>query len=168
MPSLDPRINRLDLPENGSGFGEQPLDQWQTFEVFQQRKRGEQHVHVGAVHGPNPEMALLLAKEQFGRREQCANLWVVKSAEVYATSYDDADMFQHAFDKNYREGDGYKVRYTIEAFQRDLDARLGLDAAQSAPPVAAQPVQVAAQDGWETLELPDLGRGPRKIMIKSR
>ncbi|MEZ4686341.1 MAG: hypothetical protein R3B47_09815 [Bacteroidia bacterium] len=72
---------------------------WQNYEVFVQQSRGDQHVHQGAVHAPNAEMALLFAKEQFGRREQCANIWVVKTTDVHATSYDDADMFKHALTK---------------------------------------------------------------------
>ncbi len=171
--SYDPRVNRVELPDAGQLHQENALDQWQNYEVFQQMKRGEQHHHVGAVHAPNPEMALLFAKEQFGRREQCANLWVVKSAEVYATEYDDADMFQHAFDKSYREGDGYKVRDTIESFKRDLDARLGLETAVVQPGKAAEPLaesvaQSRKTGDWEVIELPDIGKGPRKIWVKAR
>jgi len=36
--------------------------QWPVFEVFHQQARGEAHVHVGAIHAPDAEMALLLAK----------------------------------------------------------------------------------------------------------
>jgi ring-1,2-phenylacetyl-CoA epoxidase subunit PaaB len=87
--SLDPRVNRIPLPMDADQpHAEDPIGQWQTFEVFTQQKRGEQHVHVGALHAPNAEMALILAKEQFGRREQCANLWVVRSGDILATSYE--------------------------------------------------------------------------------
>ena len=124
-PSYDPRINRAQLPDDSHPYEDTPLLQWQTYEVFQQQQRGEQHVHVGAIHAPNPEMALVLAKEQFGRREQCANLWVVKSGDIHATPYEDADMFQHAFDKTYREGSGYRVKDTIETFKKQLGELLG-------------------------------------------
>jgi ring-1,2-phenylacetyl-CoA epoxidase subunit PaaB len=123
--SIDPRVNRIDLPQDEKQFEEGTLFQWQTYEVFQQQERGMQHIHVGSIHAPNPEMALVLAKEQFGRREQCANLWVVKTTDVYATEYEDADMFQHALDKTYRESEGYRVKDTIETFKRDLDRLLG-------------------------------------------
>ncbi|MFK7969782.1 MAG: hypothetical protein AB8F95_05410, partial [Bacteroidia bacterium] len=126
--SLDPRMNRVDLPyTEEKKHDEGDLMQWQNYEVFQQQNRGEQHIHVGAIHAANPQLALILAKEQFGRREQCANLWVVRSRDVFATAYDDADMFEHAFDKSYREGDGYKVRMTIDSFKADLDARLQVE-----------------------------------------
>lgn len=164
--SADPRMNRIALPLNPEKqHAEDTLGQWQTYEVFQQQQRGDQHVHVGSLHAPNPEMALILAKEQYGRREQCANLWVVKSLNVHATSYEDADMFQHSFDKSYRESDGYRVKDTIEQFAKDLDARLA--ATGSAPAGTASPIKnVASQSTWKALNLPDLGHGTRKILIK--
>jgi len=119
MPSLDPRFNRFILPESYSSENrEEPLDQWQTWEVFTQAKRGDQHTHVGIVHAPNGEMALVLAKEQYTRREKCVNLWVVRTTDVVASDYDDSDMFDAALDKSYRESWGYKNREKLEEFQR--------------------------------------------------
>ena len=86
-----------------------PDTQWEVYEVFHQKARGEQHVHVGSVHAPNPEMALVLAKEQYARRMACVNLWVVKASDIHASEYADQDMFRHATDKSYREAYGYKV-----------------------------------------------------------
>lgn len=83
--------------------------QWELYEVFHQRARGEHHVHVGAVHAPDAEMALILAKEQYARRAACVNLWVVRASDIFASDYDDSDMFAHATDKSYREAFGYKV-----------------------------------------------------------
>ena len=51
-----------------------PDTQWQVYEVFHQKARGEHHVHVGSVHATDPEMALVLAKEQYARRAACVNL----------------------------------------------------------------------------------------------
>ncbi|MDX2284420.1 MAG: hypothetical protein NW241_09670 [Bacteroidia bacterium] len=168
MPdSLDPRVGRLGLSGESGPLEAPALDQWQNYEVFQQRRRGEQHVHVGALHAPNAELALLLAKEQFGRREQCASLWVVRSADIHASAYEDADMFQHAFDKSYREGSGYRVKDTIETFKAQLDALLlqpEVPAAQPEP--AAPPVPPAGTDAWKVYRLPDAGKGPRKVFVK--
>ncbi|MBX3102593.1 MAG: phenylacetic acid degradation protein [Bacteroidetes bacterium] len=95
------------------------MDQWQTYEVFVQQSRGDQHTHAGIVHAPNAEMALLFAKEQYARRFQCVNIWVVRTADVHSTAYDDADMFDPAFDKSYRESHGYKeVRHLIDAWKK--------------------------------------------------
>jgi len=86
-----------------------PDTQWDLYEVFHQKARGEFHVHVGAVHATSPEMALVLAKEQYARRMACVNLWVVRAADITASDYADSDLFEHATDKSYREAYGYKV-----------------------------------------------------------
>lgn len=83
--------------------------QWELYEVFHQKARGEHHIHVGAVHATSAEMALILAKEQYARRMACVNLWVVRAADIVASDYADADIFEHATDKSYREAYGYKV-----------------------------------------------------------
>lgn len=114
--SLDPRVNRIQTP--GEASPKNDLDQWETWEVFHQRKRGEQHVHVGIVHAPNADMALMMAKETFGRRGVTANLWVVRTSNVHATRYSDADMFDTTPEKIYREAGGYKVMDKINQFKK--------------------------------------------------
>ena len=117
IKSLDPRISRAGLDDQ-SGIGAlEPMDQWQTYEVFQQKKRGTHHTHVGSLHAPNHEMAILFAKEQYARRGQCVNLWVVKTADVFATSYEDEDIFATNPEKTYREAEVYKVMDRIQAFK---------------------------------------------------
>ncbi len=119
LNSLDPRISRSDLPEENEYTPKQGLDQWQTFEVFHQKNRGEHHVHVGCVHAPTPDLALIFAKEQYARRMKCVNLWVVPTSAVSATSYDDSDMFEPATDKSYREAFGYKNKDIIQKFKQE-------------------------------------------------
>lgn len=94
-------------------------EEWHTYEVFHQKKRGAQHSHVGIVHAPNPEMAMVFAKEQFGRRGQTTNLWVVKSAEVFAMDYEDADVFESTPQKLHREAALYKTRDKIEKYKQE-------------------------------------------------
>jgi ring-1,2-phenylacetyl-CoA epoxidase subunit PaaB len=117
--SLDPRIRRIDLDKNPEHVALNIMEHWETYEVFHQRKRGEQHIHVGIVHAANPEMALVFAKEQFGRRLKCSNMWVTKSSNVYSFSYDDEDMFDTVPDKTYREASGFKVRDKINKFKKE-------------------------------------------------
>jgi len=92
-----------------------PETQWRIFEVFHQQARGEPHVHVGAVHAPDAETAIVLAKEQFSRREACVNLWVVPVDAIAKTDYDDADMFRPGTDKSYREAYGYETTKRAKA-----------------------------------------------------
>jgi ring-1,2-phenylacetyl-CoA epoxidase subunit PaaB len=120
MKSHDPRINRIDLPENEEKTEVlQEEENWVTFEVFHQKKRGDQHIHVGIVHAPTPELALILAKEQYARRRQTANLWVVKSSDVYANSYDDVDIFETVPEKTYREASDYYCMDRIRKYQKE-------------------------------------------------
>jgi ring-1,2-phenylacetyl-CoA epoxidase subunit PaaB len=115
--SIDPRVNRSEIDPDKKFDEAKELDQWQTFEVFQQIKRGMHHQHVGCVHAPSPEIAFLFAKEQYARRGQCVNMWVVKSSDVYATEYEDADIFDSAPEKFHRDPGTYKVMDRIQAFK---------------------------------------------------
>lgn len=95
--------------------------QWQIFEVFHQTVRGEPHVHVGSVHAPDAETAILMAKEQFARRQACVNIWVVAADAITATTYEDADIFEHGTDKSYREAFGYETTKRAKAVGDSAD-----------------------------------------------
>ncbi len=97
--------------------------QWKVFEVFHQQARGEPHVHVGSIHAPDAEMAIVLAKEQYSRRQACVNLWVVPAEAILATAYENDDIFERGTDKSYRESWGYKTPKTIsdETTKRQSD-----------------------------------------------
>lgn len=115
--SLDPRIERAQLDFDEQIKPLEEMDQFQTYEVFHQTKRGQQHVHAGIVHAPTPEMALVYAKEQYGRRGKTSNLWVVPSKEVLATEYYDEDIFETTPEKTYRDASVYKVMDKIKAYK---------------------------------------------------
>ena len=115
MKSLDPRINRIDVPENIQPVEEH--ENWQTYEVFHQEKRGKHHEHVGSVHAPNHELALIFAKEQYARRKKCVNIWVVKTSDIHAFNLEDEDMFVTTPEKIHREAAGYKVMEKIAQYK---------------------------------------------------
>lgn len=83
------------------------------FAVLRQDTKNDPHVHVGDVHATDPEMALVLAKEQFARRDPCVSLWVVPYTAIAATAYADSDMFEPASDKSYRFGGSYREQQRI-------------------------------------------------------
>jgi ring-1,2-phenylacetyl-CoA epoxidase subunit PaaB len=114
--SLDPRIKRLDLKkiEEGEIITNSHLITW---EVFHQEKRGKQAVHCGIVHAPSPDLALLLAKEQYARRGKTANLWVVKTSDVFTFKSEDEDIFETVPEKTFRDPGFYKVRDRIEKYR---------------------------------------------------
>lgn len=116
--SLDPRVNRLQLRETGEPVEVQEGENWNSFEVFHQEKRGAHHEHVGCVHAPNAQLALVFAKEQFARRKKCVNLWVVRSADILAFNAEDEDMFANNAEKTYRDASGFKVMEKINQFKK--------------------------------------------------
>lgn len=124
IQSLDPRISRAGIDENTQQGELHKLDHWPTFEVFHQKKRGTHHQHVGSVHAPNAEMAVLFAKEQYGRRGVCVNMWVVKTQDIFTTDYEDDDIFATTPEKLHREPDSYKVIDRINAYKKRMEAEV--------------------------------------------
>jgi ring-1,2-phenylacetyl-CoA epoxidase subunit PaaB len=118
--SLDPRIQRADLEASPASSGLAQNEEWETFAIFHQDKRGSAHEFVGIVHAPDPELALLFAKEQFGRRKKTVNLWAVRSTDIFTFQHEDDDMFSTIPDKNYREASGYPVRKRINKYLDEL------------------------------------------------
>jgi Uncharacterized enzyme of phenylacetate metabolism len=121
--SLDPRINRLNIAQIPTGELHTNTH-LVTWEVFHQEKRGKQVVHVGIVHASTPEMALVLAKEQYARRGKTTNLWVAKTTDIYTFSTADEDMFATVPEKTFRDPAAYKVRERIEKFQQQNKIKL--------------------------------------------
>lgn len=117
IKSLDPRVDRNKMESDVAFRGLEAMDQWQTYEVFHQTKRGQHHVHVGNVHAPNHELALMFGKEQFARRGTTVNLWVVKSADVFVSDYEDSDIFETTPEKKHRDAGSYKVMDRINAYK---------------------------------------------------
>jgi len=119
-PITDPRIKRLDIEQTFNKTVVAENENWFSWEVFHQKKRGDQHIHVGIVHAPDADLALVFAKEQFGRRLLCANIWVVKSSNIFTISYDDQDMFDNATapEKQYRDASGFKVMEKINRYKK--------------------------------------------------
>lgn len=117
IDSLDPRINRANLDTDSKDGELNEMDHFQTYEVFEQKKRGTHHIHVGSVHAPSSELAMMFAKEQYTRRGQCVNLWVVKTSEVFVTQYEDSDIFETTSLKTHRDPNSYKVMDRIKAYK---------------------------------------------------
>jgi ring-1,2-phenylacetyl-CoA epoxidase subunit PaaB len=58
--------------------------QWPKFIVFDQPGEGKPAFYAGSVHAPDPEMALLNARDVFGRRDDHLCLWVVREHHIFA------------------------------------------------------------------------------------
>jgi ring-1,2-phenylacetyl-CoA epoxidase subunit PaaB len=87
-----------------------PHDVWA---VFLQARPRDSHVHVGDVHAPDAEMALVVAKENYTRRDPCVSLWVVRAEEIHATTAEAAEMFEPAIDESYRFGGSYRKQQQV-------------------------------------------------------
>lgn len=77
-----------------------------VFEVFIQRSPLEHHVHVGSLVAPSSEVALMMARENFLRRDKAVNLWIVPQEEI-VTCAAETDFLARESDKQYREVAGY-------------------------------------------------------------
>jgi ring-1,2-phenylacetyl-CoA epoxidase subunit PaaB len=96
--------------EEGAGEPAGVDASWPPFEVFVRSKRGLNHVHVGSIHAADPEMALRHARDVYTRRNEGVSIWVVRSADITASSPDEKDaFFAPSGDKIYRHPTFYDV-----------------------------------------------------------
>lgn len=79
---------------------------YEEYEVFSRKKEGMALEHRFSLLAPNQEMAFLLAKENFFRREPIIDLWVVKRSDIRRMTQGERGAFQ-SLDKDYRETRGY-------------------------------------------------------------
>lgn len=78
----------------------------EAFEVFRRSGHKEPFQHAGAVTAPDPEMALLMAKECFVRRREGDHLWVVRRSDI--NSFKDESLLEISEDKVYRFAQAYR------------------------------------------------------------
>jgi ring-1,2-phenylacetyl-CoA epoxidase subunit PaaB len=88
---------------------DQTASQWPMWEVFIRQKRGLSHVHVGSLHAPDAETALLSARDVYTRRVEGISLWVVASTDITASDPNDADAFFGSIEKPYRHATHYDI-----------------------------------------------------------
>jgi ring-1,2-phenylacetyl-CoA epoxidase subunit PaaB len=89
---------------------EAPRSAWPLYEVFVRSKRGLNHVHVGSLHAPDPQLALRNARDLYTRRNEGVSIWVVPAASITASSPDEKDpFFAPAGDKVYRHPTFYAI-----------------------------------------------------------
>ena len=80
------------------------------FEVFVRSKRGLDHRHVGSLHAEDHEQALEYARDVYMRRSEGVSIWVVRSADVFASQESDVETFYDPMeDKGYRHALAYEL-----------------------------------------------------------
>jgi ring-1,2-phenylacetyl-CoA epoxidase subunit PaaB len=124
--SLDPRVNRLPkVGQTGQINPKSPLDQFGTFEVFVQPKDGKPFQHEGIVHGPNLEMAYVLAKETFTRRFTCTSLYVADTRNVYVSAMTEGNINAYEQIENVPESAGqesYEIYHLLKRGKQHVHA----------------------------------------------
>ena len=78
----------------------------ETYEVFRRAGHKDPFAHCGAVIAPDPQMALLMAKECFLRRREGEHLWVARREDLHAFS--DESFLELGGDKSYRFASDYR------------------------------------------------------------
>lgn len=83
------------------------------WEVFRQESQGDYHRHVGNVHAPDRDMALLFAQIQHARRKPANSLWVAPKDEIGEVTAAET-AFGGTTDKSYRWAMTYNYDPTAE------------------------------------------------------
>lgn len=80
---------------------------YQEFEVFSKRTPSSPFQHQFSLLAPNAEMALIMAQENFMRREPVADIWVVNRSHIRGLSSEEKTILKRLDNKNYRTTKGY-------------------------------------------------------------
>jgi ring-1,2-phenylacetyl-CoA epoxidase subunit PaaB len=77
-----------------------------TYEVFLKKAGKDEFRHAGSLDAPDPDMALMLARETHCRRGEGAEMWLVDRTDVLVA---DEDHLAVTADMAHRHNDGTAV-----------------------------------------------------------
>lgn len=80
---------------------------YEVFEVFGRRSDSAAMQYQFSLLAPNHELALVLAQENFMRREAVVDIWVVKRDDVRRMTLEERLSLQRLDNKEYRNTKGY-------------------------------------------------------------
>ena len=80
---------------------------YQEYEVFSKRTPTASFQHQFSLLAPNEEMAIVLAQENFMRREPVVDIWVVNRKHVRGMDTDGKMTLGRLDNKDYRPTKGY-------------------------------------------------------------
>lgn len=120
--------------------------QWPRYEVFKQDAPGQPHQNVGTVHAPDPEIALLNARDVFGRRPSCYQLWVVPESAILTVTAEElnSESVQQTLD-DARSNSGAEPLKTWLVFQKTSQKRSMTFVTHVGELQASSPQQALAQ-----------------------
>jgi ring-1,2-phenylacetyl-CoA epoxidase subunit PaaB len=98
-----------EAPQAGGGDLPGPEEgDLKPYEVFVQVERGRPHTYAGSVDAADDQMALLFAREHYGRDQPCVQVWVVPRSAILCTDHENDVVFRLS-DQSYRFARGYPV-----------------------------------------------------------
>lgn len=80
---------------------------YKEYEVFSKRTLTATFQHQFSLLAPNKEIALLMAQENFMRREPVVDIWVVDREDIRKLNQDERQILQRLDNKDYRNTNGY-------------------------------------------------------------
>lgn len=80
---------------------------YQEFEVFSKRTDTSPVQYQFSLLAPNKELALVMAQENFMRREPVADIWIVKRSDIRKMSQEEKLSLIRLDNKEYRNTKGY-------------------------------------------------------------
>ncbi|MCA1030425.1 1,2-phenylacetyl-CoA epoxidase subunit B [Bacillus timonensis] len=80
---------------------------YQEFEVFSKRTTSSPFQHQFSLLAPNHEIAIVMAQENFMRREPVADIWIVKRSDIRGLSFEERNSLLRLDNKDYRLAKGY-------------------------------------------------------------
>jgi ring-1,2-phenylacetyl-CoA epoxidase subunit PaaB len=82
-------------------------DFYQVFEVFSRKNDTAPLQHQFSLLAPNHEIALVMAQENFMRREPVSDIWIVKRSDIRQMAQDEKEALKRLDNKDYRTTKGY-------------------------------------------------------------
>lgn len=77
--------------------------EWPLWEIFIRGQHGMAHRHVGSLHAPDAEAAILNARDVYTRRNEGVSIWVVEAASITASAPSDkGPLYEPSESKVYR------------------------------------------------------------------
>lgn len=80
---------------------------YQEFEVFSKRTATSPFQHQFCLLAPNEEVAMVMAQENFMRREPVADIWIVNRQHIRTLHPEEKRMLARIDNKDYRTTKGY-------------------------------------------------------------
>jgi ring-1,2-phenylacetyl-CoA epoxidase subunit PaaB len=105
--------------------GKKYSDFFEIYEVFSKRTHTATMQYQNSLLAPNHEMALIMAQENFMRREPAVDIWVVKRSDIRKLTEEERESLIRLENKDYRttKGYGYLKKKWREYEQNILDEK---------------------------------------------